>query len=164
MRWQKFRDMLQEIFALALLLVVVSPAAYAQTPVYVTDADPIVDGRGVDVRTGELHVEAAPLSTGDLGMVNGWSGVVDYTKFNAYVTGLTKSGPGATVYLYGKSIEFKLVSGAYLLQMETGRPWSRWRALLRTGLTPVPRGKFIILCAKSMSRHSNRNGTLSART
>lgn len=114
MRWQKFRDMLQEIFALALLLVVVSPAAYAQTPVYVTDADPIVDGRGVDVRTGELHVEAAPLSTGDLGMVNGWSGVVDYTKFNAYVTGLTKSGPGATVYLYGKSIEFKLVSGAYL--------------------------------------------------
>src|SRR3546814_658565 len=101
-------------FALASGLVW-SAAADAQLLPYRNDIAPdrqVIDSRGVDVNLGEINVSTEPVGVGDLSSAASWSGITDFSKFRAYVTGGT-SGE-LYVFLHGKTIKFLLSGGAYV--------------------------------------------------
>lgn len=107
-----FGTRLAVLFAL-LLLSAIPGTAHAQSFAdLLTETRPIIDARGVDVRTGGLNVTTEPVSIGDLGSASSWSGITNFTKFYAYVTG--NSAANKTVFIHGKTVKFTLSGGVYV--------------------------------------------------
>src|SRR3546814_14321809 len=73
----------------------------------------VFESWGVDVNLCEINVSTGPVGVGDLSSAASWSGITDFSKFRAYVTGGT-SGE-LYVFLHGKTIKFLLSGGAYVL-------------------------------------------------
>src|SRR3546814_5953193 len=99
-------------FALASGLVW-SAAADAQLLPYRNDIAPdrqVIDSRGVDVNLGEINVSTEPVGVGDLSSAASWSGITDFSKFRAYVTG----GTSGELYVFFncKKNKFLLSGGA----------------------------------------------------
>ena len=95
------------------VLSTIPGAAHAQSFAdLLTETRPIVDSRGVDVKTGGLNVTTEPVSIGDLGSASSWSGITNFTKFYAYVTG--NGTANKTVFIHGKTVKFTLSGGVYV--------------------------------------------------
>ncbi|WP_234178878.1 RHS repeat domain-containing protein [Sphingopyxis sp. NFH-91] len=95
------------------VLSTIPAAAHAQSIAdLLTETRPIVDSRGVDVKTGGLNVTTEPVSIGDLGSASSWSGITNFSKFYAYVTG--NGTANKTVFIHGKTVKFTLSGGVYV--------------------------------------------------
>src|SRR3546814_963114 len=101
-------------FALASGLVW-SAAADAQLLPYRNDIAPdrqVIDIRGADVNPGEIYVSTKPVCVGDLSSSACWSGITDFSKFRAYVTG--GSSGALNVFLHATTIKFLMNIWAYV--------------------------------------------------
>jgi hypothetical protein len=98
------------LFSTMLSSMLATPLA-AQTVEEVTTPDrPVIDERGVELRTGRSNVAAEPIGVAGARFASAQSGQLGYSNFKAYVA---TNATSATVFVNGTSKKFSLSGSVY---------------------------------------------------
>lgn len=92
----------------ALAIGVAAPAAHAQVAGVSTQTRPIIDGRGIDVRTGRATTQSASISALDLDFADARYSDTPLSQLDVYIVA---SGTDRIVVMNGKSLRFISLGG-----------------------------------------------------
>ena len=92
----------------ALAISVAAPAAHAQVAGVSTQTRPILDGRGVDVRTGRVTTQSGAITALDLDFAAARYSATPFSQLDVYIVA---SGTDRIVVMNGKSLRFTDLGG-----------------------------------------------------